>query len=35
MAEGTVDVGSGVVQTHFARRATGFVRDIRVRDAVF
>jgi basic amino acid/polyamine antiporter, APA family len=34
MAEGTVDVGSGVVQTHFARRATGFVRDIRVRDAV-
>jgi basic amino acid/polyamine antiporter, APA family len=36
MAEGTAqgEFGSPVVQTHFARRATGFVRDIKVRDAV-
>lgn len=36
MADGTADgFGSEAVsQTHFARRATGFVRDIKVRDAV-
>ncbi len=36
MAEGTAE-GLGAAtdtQTHFARRATGFVRDIKVRDAV-
>ncbi len=36
MAEGTAEgFGSAAAtQTHFARRATGFVRDIKVRDAV-
>jgi APA family basic amino acid/polyamine antiporter len=32
MAEGVT--GSSASQAHFARRATGFVRDIKVRDAV-
>ncbi len=37
MAEGTAEGFGGstaATQTHFARRATGFVRDIKVRDAV-
>ena len=37
MAEGTAEGIAGSTaapQTHFARRATGFVRDIKVRDAV-
>lgn len=34
MAEGLAERPAAVVQPHFARRATGFVRDIRVRDAV-
>jgi amino acid transporter len=37
MAEGTAEGIAGTTaapQTHFARRATGFVRDIKVRDAV-
>jgi amino acid transporter len=33
MADG-VDQSQPLVQPHFARRATGFVRDIKVRDAV-
>jgi APA family basic amino acid/polyamine antiporter len=33
MAEGVAQ-GPAAAQPHFARRATGFVRDIRVRDAV-
>lgn len=30
----TPDPGSSHADTHFARRATGFVRDVRIRDAV-
>lgn len=34
MAEGLAERPGAVAQPHFARKATGFVRDIRVRDAV-
>jgi basic amino acid/polyamine antiporter, APA family len=33
-AAGASPTAAGAAQTHFARRATGFVRDIKVRDAV-
>ncbi len=34
LTTGSHRAGSPAVETHFARRATGFVRDIRIRDAV-